>query len=105
MSGGAHITEIARGVTPPKSAIAPPGSNATAGLHMPYKTMDNAIINAMHEGRWANWMWDVETYNASTNAITFGRGGFQDSRGSLTGAAGDWFIENGARQSPLVNSN
>lgn len=36
MGGGAHITEVCRGVTPPKSAISPPGGNATAGLHMPY---------------------------------------------------------------------
>ena len=33
-------------------------------------------------------------YNASTNEITFGQGGFQESRGSLHGAGGDWFIEN-----------
>ena len=92
--GGAHVTEVCRGVTPPKSAIAPLGGNATAGLHMPYKTMDGAIVNAMHEARWANWMWDVAAYNASTNEITFGRGGFQESRGSLHNAGGDWFIEN-----------
>ena len=56
--------------------------------------MEGAIINAFHEARWANWMWEVEAYNASTNAVTFGRGGFQESRGALHNAAGDWFIEN-----------
>ena len=92
--GGAHIPEVVRGVTPPKSATAPPGGNATAGLHMPYKTMDGAIVNAMHEARWANWMWKVEKYDQATNAISFGEGGFQESRGSLKNLAGDWFIEN-----------
>ena len=37
--------------------------------HMPYKTMKGAIVNAMHESRWANWMWDVETYNPANNSI------------------------------------
>eukprot|EP01050_Picozoa_sp_SAG11_P003986 SAG11_NODE_242_length_11757_cov_9.613999_2_plen_310_part_00 len=60
--GGAHISEVVRGVTPPKSAIAPIGGNATAGLHMPYKNMEGAIVNAMHEARWANWMWEVDKY-------------------------------------------
>ena len=92
--GGAHVTEVCRGVTPSKSAIAPVGGNATAGLHMPYKTMTGAIVNAMHEARWANWMWEVADYNATTNKITFGQGGFQESRGSLHNSGGDWFIEN-----------
>jgi hypothetical protein len=92
--GGAHIAEVVRGVTPPKSSIAPPGGNASAGLHMPYKTMDGAIVNAMHEARWANWMWEVEKYDQTTDAITFGKGGFQESRGSLHNSAGDWFVEN-----------
>lgn len=58
--------------------------------HMPYKTMKGAIVNAMHESRWANWMWDVETYNPANNSIQFGRGGFQESRGSLHDSGGDW---------------
>ena len=62
--GGAHIAEVVRGVTPPKSAISPRGGNATAGLHMPYNTMEGAIVNVMHESRWANWMWDVESWDA-----------------------------------------
>jgi hypothetical protein len=39
-------------------------------------------------------MWEVDAYNQSTNSIDFGRGGFQDSRGSLYGRGGDWFVEN-----------
>ena len=92
--GGAHITEVVRGVVPAKAAISPPGGSVLAGLHLPYKTMEGAIVNAMHEGRWANWMWEVATYDPSTNNITFGIGGFQESRGSLHNSAGDWFVEN-----------
>ena len=92
--GGAKVSEIVRGITPPKSAISPPGGNADAGLHMPYKTMKGAIVNAMHDLRWANWMFEVAEYDPATNGITFGRGGFQESRGTLTGRGGDYLIEN-----------
>ena len=27
--------------------------------------------------RWANWMFEVQSYNASTGNFTFGKGGFQ----------------------------
>jgi arylsulfatase A-like enzyme len=102
--GGAKIVEHLRGVTPPLSAIAPPGSgNATAGLHLPYKTTKGAIVNVMHPGRWANWMWEVEAI-AENNSITFGRGGFQESRGNLgTRGGGDWFIENVWEEFDSVN--
>lgn len=56
--------------------------------------MEGAIINAMHESRWANWMWAVKSYNASNNTIMFGNGGFQESRGALHDKGGDWFVEN-----------
>jgi hypothetical protein len=58
--GGAHVAQHVRGVTPPKKAISPQGGNATAGLHMPYKTMEGAIVNVYHEAKWANWMWEVK---------------------------------------------
>lgn len=105
--GGAHIAQHNTGVRPPASAIAPrtgsggggcspnaPGLCADAGLHMPYSTMDGAIVNAMHDERWANWMWEVSNYNKTDNSITFGLGGFQESRGTGSGIGGDWFVEN-----------
>lgn len=39
-----------------------------------------------------SWMFEVKDYDASTNNITFGRGGFQGARGNNEG--GDFFIEN-----------
>jgi len=61
---------------------------------MPYKTMEGAVVNAMHESRWSNWMWEVASYSQSNNSITFGEGGFQEGRGSAENSGGDWFIEN-----------
>ena len=70
---------------------------------MPYKSTKGAIVNAMHESRWANWMWDVNSYDSNTNSITFGKGGFQESRGSLHNSGGDWFIENVFEEFDSVN--
>jgi len=81
-------------VTPPASAVSPPGGNASAGLHLPYKTLEGAVIHSWHDDRWANWMWEVASYNTTTHQFTFGRGGFQESRGSGSGDGGDWHIEN-----------
>ena len=92
--GGAHAPVKPRGVTPPASAISPPGGNATAGLHLPYKTIEGTIIQAWHDDRWANWFWDVQNYDTVSHQFTFGRGGFQESRGSGSGSGGDWHIEN-----------
>eukprot|EP01052_Picozoa_sp_SAG31_P002050 SAG31_NODE_69_length_28130_cov_15.318219_3_plen_139_part_00 len=92
--GGAHAPVKPRGVTPPIVAIARPGANASAGLHLPYKTVEGAVIQSWHDDRWANWMWEVASYDASTHQFTFGRGGFQEARGSGTGNGGDWLIEN-----------
>ena len=96
VGGGAHIAQHNTGVRPPASALAPSGCSdcADAGLHMPYSTMEGAIINAMHDSRWANWMWEVSKYNTTDNSITFGKGGFQESRGTDNGGGGDWFVEN-----------
>ncbi len=54
--------------------------------------MSGAIINVWRPYRWANWMFEVESYNASTGNFTFGKGGFQGARGDNAG--GDFFIEN-----------
>ena len=92
--GGAHAPVKPRGVTPPTTAVSPPGGNATAGLHLPYRTLEGAIIQAWHDDRWANWMWEVAGYDDATRQFTFGRGGFQESRGSGSGNGGGWLIEN-----------
>ena len=42
--------------------------------------------------RWANWMFEVAKYDATTGNFTFGKGGNQGARGSNSG--GDFFVEN-----------
>ena len=51
-----------------------------------------AIVHAFQGEYWGNWMWRVGGVNASTGAVLFGEGGWQEARG---GGAGDYFyIEN-----------
>ena len=42
--------------------------------------------------RWANWMFEVGSHNASSHNFTFGKGGNQGARGENSG--GDYFVEN-----------
>eukprot|EP00439_Symbiodinium_sp_Y106_P028646 s1569_g3.t1 len=58
----------------------------------PYKHAEDARLFAWRPNRWANWMFDVAKYDATTQNFTFGRGGNQGARGENTG--GDFFIEN-----------
>ena len=39
----------------------------------------------------ANWMFEVEKFDAATSTIHVGKGGFQGARG---GPGSDWFISN-----------
>eukprot|EP01061_Rhynchopus_euleeides_P019318 TRINITY_DN3171_c2_g1_i1.p1 TRINITY_DN3171_c2_g1~~TRINITY_DN3171_c2_g1_i1.p1 ORF type:complete len:815 (+),score=298.15 TRINITY_DN3171_c2_g1_i1:44-2446(+) len=90
--GGAFAFRVPRGVSPKSSVIAPAGGGPDAGLHLPYTNPEQAIFNVWRPARWANWMFELADYNASTNNFTFGKGGFQGARGENTG--GDWFVEN-----------
>merc|ERR1719428_252494 len=58
----------------------------------PYKDTSEMIVNVWRPSRWANWMFEVEKYDSSTNTYTFGKGGNQGARGNNNG--GDWFVEN-----------
>lgn len=58
----------------------------------PYKHAEDARLFVWRPNRWANWMFDVAKYEATTQNFTFGRGGNQGARGENTG--GDFFIEN-----------
>jgi hypothetical protein len=80
--GGAFAFRTPSGVTPNVSAL--PNS--------PYKDPSEMIINVWRPKRWANWMFEVEKFDASTNTYTFGKGGNQGARGNDQG--GDWFVEN-----------
>ena len=53
-----------------------------------YKDPKDIIFNVWRPARWANWMFHIKDYNATTGNFTFGYGGFQGARGADTG--GDW---------------
>jgi len=80
--GGAFAFRTPSGVTP----------HAGAFPNMPYKNPEDAVFFVWRPSRWANWMFQVGSYNASSNNYTFGMGGFQGARGNNQG--GDFFIEN-----------
>ena len=57
----------------------------------PYADTSQATLFVWHPLRWANWMFDVGAYDASTGNFTFGRGGNQGARGADKG--GDFYIQ------------
>eukprot|EP00746_Dinoflagellata_sp_MGD_P024026 gnl/MRDRNA2_/MRDRNA2_156394_c0_seq1.p1 gnl/MRDRNA2_/MRDRNA2_156394_c0~~gnl/MRDRNA2_/MRDRNA2_156394_c0_seq1.p1 ORF type:complete len:753 (-),score=145.08 gnl/MRDRNA2_/MRDRNA2_156394_c0_seq1:61-2085(-) len=59
--------------------------------HGPYEHGEDATLFVWRPARWANWMFDVASYDNKTSNFTFGKGGNQGARGENTG--GDFFIE------------
>jgi len=51
--------------------------------------MENALLFAWRKGHWANWAFEIESYNPDDNIFVFGKGGFQGARG---GPGSDWYI-------------
>ncbi|UJR20272.1 hypothetical protein I4U23_023403 [Adineta vaga] len=45
------------------------------------------FVHAFHSGYWGSWIFEIESVNSSQNTIMFGRGGFQEARGSDSGGA------------------
>jgi len=84
--GGAFAFRTPSGLTP---------INATVLPNTPYdvaRVERDAVVFVWRPARWANWMFEIEQYNATTGNMTFGKGGNQGARGENSG--GDWFIEN-----------
>jgi hypothetical protein len=50
------------------------------------------IVGAYQGGHWGSWIFEVDSVDASTSTVNFGRGGFQEARGSANG--GELYIEN-----------
>ena len=63
-----------------------------ARQNTPYKYGEDALFFVWRPARWANWMFEVDKYDAATGNFTFGRGGNQGARGENSG--GDFFVEN-----------
>merc|ERR1719506_3531317 len=80
--GGAFAFRTPSGMTPQEGAL----PNA------PYKDTSEMLINVWRPQRWANWMFEVDKFDSSTNTYTFGKGGNQGAHGNDAG--GDFFVEN-----------
>eukprot|EP01062_Namystynia_karyoxenos_P003506 TRINITY_DN11258_c0_g1_i1.p1 TRINITY_DN11258_c0_g1~~TRINITY_DN11258_c0_g1_i1.p1 ORF type:complete len:903 (+),score=355.61 TRINITY_DN11258_c0_g1_i1:80-2788(+) len=56
-----------------------------------YTNMQDAQLFAWRKAHWANWMFEIESFDAAKGEMVVGKGGFQGARG---GAGSDWFISN-----------
>jgi hypothetical protein len=50
------------------------------------------FVHAFHYGYWGSWIFEIASSNSSENSILFGRGGFQEARGS--GLGGAFYVAN-----------
>lgn len=53
---------------------------------------EGAIVYGFHSGHWGSWVFSVDEVDSASQTIHFGRGGFQEARGSQTGA--EFAVEN-----------
>ena len=51
-----------------------------------------AIVNAWRPAHWANWMFEVDSWDSEKRELGWTKGGFQGARGNDIG--GEWYIEN-----------
>ena len=74
---GSH--SVPRGFTVKKGGL-PHSSNWTKPT--------TGFVHAFHSVYWGSWVFEIaSTINTTNNAIMFGRGGFQEARGSAVGGA------------------
>ena len=50
------------------------------------------FVHALHSGRWGSWVFEIASASTSNDTIMFGRGGFQEARGS--GSGGPFYVSN-----------
>ncbi|CAF1656619.1 unnamed protein product [Adineta ricciae] len=66
---------------------------ANALPHLPqWSNASTGFVHAFHSGYWGSWVFEIASANSSQNTIMFGRGGFQEARGS--GAGGAFYVSN-----------
>jgi hypothetical protein len=53
---------------------------------------ERAIVHAFHSGHWGDWAFSIRNLNTSSNTLTFSSGGWQEARGSSSGA--EYYVEN-----------
>eukprot|EP01065_Artemidia_motanka_P026800 TRINITY_DN32038_c0_g1_i1.p1 TRINITY_DN32038_c0_g1~~TRINITY_DN32038_c0_g1_i1.p1 ORF type:complete len:933 (+),score=311.52 TRINITY_DN32038_c0_g1_i1:85-2799(+) len=79
--GGAFAFRTPSGVIPKAGALP----------HSPYADVSDMLMFVWRPARWANWMFEIGSYDHATNNFTFGKGGNQGARGNNEG--GDFFVE------------
>jgi hypothetical protein len=68
------------------------------------------FVHALHSGYWGSWVFEIASSNSTQNTVMFGRGGFQEARGSVNGSAfyvanifeeldspNEWFLDKDTR--------
>ncbi|CAF1461879.1 unnamed protein product [Adineta ricciae] len=84
---------------------------ANALPHLPqWSNASTGFVHAFHSGYWGSWIFQIASANSSQNTIMFGRGGFQEARGSSAGgafyvsnvfeeldSANEWFLDKSTR--------
>jgi len=68
------------------------------------------FVHAFHSGYWGSWVFQIASIDSIHNVIIFGRGGFQEARGSASGGAfyvanifevlvspNEWFLDKDTR--------
>jgi hypothetical protein len=56
--------------------------------------VSGAVVHAFHKSYWGSWMFEVVKHSPSTSTLSFGRGGFQEARGSCGKGGHDYYIDN-----------
>ena len=55
-----------------------------------WSNVQRGLVHGFHSGYWGSWVFELASVDS--NNITFGRGGFQEARGSSTGGA--YYVSN-----------
>jgi hypothetical protein len=71
----------------------PGGAKLHAGDIPPFATSPEnpAVFQVWRQAHWANWMFEIESYDNVTNEAIYAKGGFQGARG---GPGSEYFVEN-----------
>ena len=57
-----------------------------------WKNPAKGLLHTFQGGHWGNWIFTIDKRINENRTLTFSRGGFQEGRGSKSGA--EWFVEN-----------
>ena len=90
-AGGGCKYEVPQGVVYEDAAF-------VAGGAMPPSAWESnttgAIVHAFHHAYWGDWKFSVDKHDKEGATLHFGRGGFQEARGSCGSGGHDWMVEN-----------